>query len=112
MGAKHPETNQEMITMPQGITLRMNQVSDLSPILSQIDSIFAISLIELINNFKELEGLLYYSNPYEQYCKENLSFLMKYLRQAKVSSGLDFMLENFGFDQDDLVAKTINWSMY
>ena len=65
MGAKHPETNQEMITMPQGITLRMNQVSDLSPILSQIDSIFAISLIELINNFKELEGLLYYSNPYE-----------------------------------------------
>ena len=52
MGAKHPETNQEMITMPQGITLRMNQVSDLSPILSQIDSIFAISLIELINNFK------------------------------------------------------------
>lgn len=57
-------------------------------------------------------GDLYFSNPYEQYCKENLSFLMKYLRQAKVSSGLDFMLEDFGFDQDDEVATRIMWSMY
>ena len=75
----------------------MNNVSNLTPILSQIDSIFAISLIELIAEFKQLDDLLYYSNPYEQYCKENLSFLLKYLRQAKVSSGLDFLLEDFGF---------------
>jgi hypothetical protein len=81
MGSKDSETNEELIAMPPGITIRMNPVSDTSKILSQLDSILSVTLVELHDQMKIIEGpILYYSNPYEQFCKENLSFLMKYLR--------------------------------
>ena len=81
MGSKDSETNEELFSMPGGITVRMNPISDTSRILSQIDSIFSVSLIEVEDQLKLIEGpILYYSNPYEQFCKESFSFLMKYLR--------------------------------
>jgi hypothetical protein len=108
MGTRDPDTNEETIAMPFGITLRFNPIDDKSRLLSQLDSIFAVSLIESSDHIKLIDtpsgGLSYYSHPYEQFCKENFSFLSKYLRQAKVSSGLDFLLEDWGFDQDDSVA--------
>jgi hypothetical protein len=46
MGARDPHTNEELIAMPPGITLRLNPIDDTGRLLSQIDSIFAVSLIE------------------------------------------------------------------
>lgn len=76
-----------------GIVIRFNKIEDdgeISRILSLIDSVFAVSLIELQENVMKIqsrtndEEIMFYSHPYEQFCKENWSFLSKYLRQAKM----------------------------
>ena len=54
------------------------------------------------------QTIMFYSHPYEQFCKENWSFLSKFLRQSKIEKGLDFLLENFGFSQDDKIHTKIS----
>jgi len=100
-----------------GLVLKFNALQDegeVRRLITLIDSIFAVSLIESQENVMKIESrvgdeeMMYYSHPYEQFCKENWSFLSKYLRQSKMDQGIDFLLENFGFHQDDKIHSRIS----
>ena len=106
MATKDSSSSKELLASLPGLVLKFNTLEDegeVSRLLTLVDSIFAVSIIESQENVMKIESrigdeqMMYYSNPYEQFCKENWSFLSKYLRQAKMDQGLDFLLENFGF---------------
>lgn len=94
MATKESINSQELSAALPGLVLRFNVLDDeneISQLLSLIDSIFSVSLIELQENIMRIENrkdnnqIMYYSHPYEQFCKENWSFLSKYLRLLKVN---------------------------
>ena len=110
--------SEELPAALSGLTLKFNPLEDsseISRLLTLIDSVFAVFLIESQDNIMNIESransnqtIMFYSHPYEQFCKENWSFLSKFLRQSKMDKGLDFLLENFGFSQDDKIHTKIS----
>jgi len=67
-----------------------------------------VSIIERLDDLRLIalgqagkkEMVHIFSYPYEQLCKENLSFLSKYFNMVKLGEGLDFSLRGFGFGED------------
>lgn len=84
----------------------MNDMGDeaqRSKVVAFIDSVFAVSIMERASSdFLQVldsvrgETIRYLASPYEQFCSENVSFLIKLLRSAKLGEGLNFILKENG----------------
>lgn len=78
---------------------------------------FSVTLIE---NQEELrlidelggEKVNIFSNPVEPICKENLSYMLKYLNNIKLGEGLDLSLANFGFQKDKEVRDKVHGASF
>lgn len=110
----------EDIAMQQGLTLEFNQIHDegqVHRLISLLDTIFALGIFEKTPDIREIENIegqktLLYSNPFVQLCKENYSFLGKYLNMTKLNEGLDYTLTAFGKHQESLLSRKMYESHY
>jgi hypothetical protein len=75
-------------------------------LLAFIDSILAVSVLEkpasdLLKVQDKALGkeILFMANPYEQFCNENLGFILRYLKSTKLGEGIHFFIKNWGFEQ-------------
>ena len=89
MGTQDSISQKEIPAALPGLSLKFDVIEDqdeTGQLLTLIDSVFGVSLIESKDNIMIIDDAVrqkqvsYYSNPYEQFCKENFSFLSKYLR--------------------------------
>lgn len=102
------DSEQDLAVQP-GITVKFNKIKDIEQeqrLFSFIDSLLSVSLMEKQANIRNLISMIgdkneigYYSNPNEQFCKENLSFFDKYLTSLKMGEGIDFTMKNFGIKE-------------
>jgi hypothetical protein len=89
--------------VPAGLTLAFNEVNSAQQarLLSFIDSIFSVAIVEkqseevlTLTNHNTKENFRYVARPYEQFCKENLSWLEKHLKAIKLHEGIPFSLKD------------------
>ena len=79
--------------------------SDKTKLFGQIGTLQSVSIVELRNESTEIEGIslpehffttedeqkrttTYYAKPFESFCHENLSYLLKHLNETVYSSGV------------------------
>jgi hypothetical protein len=64
-----------------------------------LSTIFSIAIFEKRDEKINLKGsngedFVYFSKPYEPFCKENISFLLKYLASLNFESGLEPLISD------------------
>jgi hypothetical protein len=82
----------------------MKDFGQVERLFSYIDSIMSISILERFDDLKVIDSIdkgpfYFYQHPYEQSCKEHLSWFEKYINMVKIGEGLDFTLKNLGLKE-------------
>lgn len=87
--------------MSPGLTLKYNKMdstSDERRLFGLLGDIFSVAILEKPLNLELIDHttnstFMWLGRPYEQYCKENFSFLIRLLDSIKLGSGLRFNLK-------------------
>ena len=114
------ENRDDDVALPQGLTIKFNTLEDwgqVQRLFAFLDSIFSLSLLERFDDLKIIDKIdqdpfYLYAHAYEQYCKEHLSWLEKFLNMIKLGEGLDFTLKDFGFREDSRIPMQLHETPY